>query len=366
MPNINRTFIKIIIVLIIFHTLSAIGVLTLFTNQYKILLSLSIENEAEYFNIAQGLINGKAIKTIRTIGLPLFFIPFIQLFRAVDIKQILVPVSLFNSLILYNISIILVALIALRLTNSLKIAIFTATSWTFFPWLVYLLVKVKPEYDYAGLSLGRLICQMFIYPPSDAISAFIVLLIVFLSIVFLEDKKTIFSFILGISFAISVLFRPQNIALLLLIASVFIKIKKLKSIFIFVITTLVIFIPQFIYNLAISGSIFNIKTVFDFENLTAREIGYPLPFYSVRSIPYILVSIHQRHTLYIVTSLGLISIVIVATLIDLYYKSRISFYLLISWILPYIIIYSLYNGTDHNILRFMMPIIPALLIIVSV
>lgn len=349
------------------HSLSVLGVLYFFSKQENFLDSMGTENGQEYFDIARGILEEKTIKTIRTIGYPLFLIPFMNLFKAIDMKQILLPVSLFNSLILYNISVILVAIITLRLTSNLNISCLAATLWTAFPGLVYLFARVNPGFDYPGLALSRLMCQMFMHVANDGFSTFFVLLTAFLSVIFLDNRKVLYSIILGLSFAISVLIRPQNIALLLVILPIFIYRKKLKNLFLFFIPVLLTYMPQFIYNWNTSDSLLNLKTLIESENITATmERGYAFSFYSLRSIPYILTRIWEKYPLYILVTLGLIGIIVIATLIGLFVKKRLSFYILSSWILSYLIIYGLYYDTANDLLRFMMPIIPALLIVISI
>lgn len=361
----NKTFTKIIILLIIFHSLSVTGILYVFGNQDRFPGLIGAENEEEYFNVSRAIIKGRPINTIRTIGLPLFFIPFIHLFKAVEMKQILFPVSFFNSFILYNISIILVAIIALRLTNNFNVSTLTVGLWTISPWLVYLFVKVKPAYDYLDLSLSRLICQMFMPISSDGISTFFVLLTVYLFIVFLNNKKPLCSIILGLNFAISILIRPQNIALLGVILFIYIIRKEVKKIFVFIISVLSALILQFIYNWFASGSLLNLKTITEFENMTALDIGYTLPFYSIRSIPYNLIYIYREFPLYALIIMGLISIILITVFIDLYRKARLLFYILFSWISSYLVVYGLHYSASTSLLRFMMPIIPAILIVIS-
>lgn len=367
MYDIKSITIKIIILLVIFHSLSGVLILYIFGSQAGFLNSLGAggEGEEEYFNISLGILKGKPIKTIRNIGFPLFFIPFIYMFKAVDLKQILFPYSFFNSLIVYNISIVLIAIIALKLSHSLRVSILSATLWTIFPWLVYFLAKVKPEYDYPGLSLSRLICQMFMYISNDGISTLFVLLTVYLCIIFLNHKKYLWSVLLGLSFAISVLIRIQNIVLLSVILFVYINRKEFKKFSVFIISAIFSFLPQFIYNWATLHSLSNLNFIIESLNTAALEDGYTSPFYSIKSIHYIFMNILQRFPLYIPVAVGLISIIVIFIFVNLYHKERLSFYILLFWILSYIMVYGLYYGSAPDLLRYMMPIIPAILILIS-
>lgn len=366
MPKMNRIFIRIIIILIIFHSLSVAGVLHIFGKQDGFLNLMGLDNENEYFDMSQAIIRGKPIMTIRTIGWPLFLIPFIHLFKATEVKQILFPVSFFNSLILYNICIILIAIITLRLTNNLKVAILAAILWTIFPWIVYFLTKVNPEYDYPGLSLSRLLCQMFMHFLTDGASVCFVLSAFYFFIISLNNKKSLWPIISGLSFAISVLIRPPNIALLSVVMFIYIKRKEFRKTSVFIITALIVFLPQFIYNWFASHSLLNLKTIIGFENRVVVGMGYGLPFYSMRFVPSNLIQIFQKFPFYILFILGLVSIIVIMTLIDLYRKAKLPFYILCLWILAYIFINGLYYDTAANLLRYAMPIIPALLICISI
>ncbi len=366
MLKINKIFIKIIIILIIFHSLYVAGIWYNFRSHDTFLNSVGVDDD-DYFSVSLAIMEGNPISTIRNIGLPLFFIPFIYIFKATNVNQILFPLSFFNSLILYNISIILLAIIALRLTGKIKASLFAAALWTIFPWLVYLLVKVKPGYDYPGLTLNRLTRQMFMHIASDAASTFFVLLTVYLGLVFSnKNKKSLWSIILGLCLGISILIRIQNIALLAVVLSIYIYRKEFKNLLVFMISALFILIPQFIYNWIALHSFLNLKTIIGFETIDALGTGCTSAPYSIRSIPYILRYISGEYPLYALVITAIIILISIVVFIDLYHKEKLSFYILSSWIVSYIIIYGLYYGTATDLLRYAMPIIPAMLILITI
>ena len=84
------------------------------------------------------------------------------------------------------------------------------------------------------------------------------------------------------------------------------------------------------------------------------------------NFPFLMQQIILKFPPVLLFSIFVILLVIIYTLFRLYRESRKDAIILILWILPYVLIYG--NNWDfyNSILRFSMPIIPALIIIISI
>lgn len=364
--HIPRALIKVIIFCVLLHSISVIGILYFLKSQNRAPQSIVIWDNDEFFEIGRGIIQGKPAGTIHTIGWALILIPFIWLFKPLSMWQIFLPVLFFNSLILYNISIALVALIALKLTRNFKISYAVALLWTLFPWLVYFFVKIKPAYDYSDLSLSRLLYNQFLAVSTDSASTTFVFFTIYLFLIFLGSKKYIDIFLLSFIFAFAGLIRIQNLSLIALILPIYIIRGELKKSFLFVAASFFFFTPQLFYNWITSRSLLNIGRLVELETIDIVEYGYNGPFYSLKSIPYNLYILVRNFSFPVLLILGIIFILVVTALAYLFKKNRLSCAVLFLWVSSYLITYGLYYGLFYSFLRYLLPIVPAILIATTI
>lgn len=329
-----------------------------------------LSDEEEYFKLAFSLARFTPIDSYRTLGFPLLLLPFIWISKASSLNQLLLPVAIFHSCVLSPIAVILIALIAKWLTKEWKVALLSATIWTLFPYLVYVFIHTNPSYC-EDVPAMRMAHQMWLQSVSDPPSAFLVLLAIWTFLVSLEKKSIIYPILIGVSFGLATLVRIGNGGLAILFLLFYLHKRKLKSLFLFISSSFFIAIPQFIYNWHFYGSPIKFTTFFAIEKSYADEFSKlinqpPLEAFSLGNFFFSLQQIILKFPFVILLFVFIIFLVIIYTLFKLYREYRRAAVTLILWILPYFFIYSIYSHFYKSIFRFLMPIIPALIIIISI
>lgn len=326
-------------------------------------------DEDEYFKSAFSLARFKPVDSYRTLGFPILLLLFIWVSKANSFEQLLLPVAIFHACILAPIFIILIALIAKWLTKEWEIAILSATIWTIFPYLVYIFVHTNTSFC-RDVPAMRMAHQMWLQALSDPPSAFLVLLAIYVFLISLDKENIIFPLLTGISFGLAILVRPGNIGLAVLFFLFYLYKIKLKNLFLFISGSLFVALPQFIYNWHFYGSPIKLTTLFAYEKSYATElghlIGYPLEAFSIKNFFFFIQQIILKFSSAFLLFLFIILLLIIYALFRLYRESPRVAIILILWILPYFLIHG--NNWDfyNSILHFLMPIIPALIIIISI
>lgn len=206
-------------------------------------------DEEVFFRLAKSIADFKPTESIIYIGYSIFLAPFIYFTGATNPIMIAKPVALTQGILLFSLSLILVALIGLRFFKSRKVALLSASVFLFYPYLVYGLWKIighqnaVPTFQY----------QMWIVILSDYLSTLLILATFWLFIKFVENLETVKSkFIwctaIGVLAGAAGLVRPPNLAIAAFIFFFLIYYKKIKEVFIFSISALIIYLPQLIYN----------------------------------------------------------------------------------------------------------------------
>lgn len=325
--------------------------------------------EDEYFKLAFSLARFKPVDSYRLLGFPILLLPFIWLTKANNFGQLLLPVAIFHACVLAPISIILVALIAKRLAREWKVALFSATIWTFFPYLVCVFVHTNPLFC-RDVPAMRMAHQMWLQALSDPPSTFLVLLAIYTFLVSLDKKNISYPLLTGIFFGLATLVRPGNAGLAFLFLSFYLYKRKFKNLFLFISSGFFVAIPQFFYNWRFYGSPFKFTTFFltlrSYAAEDSRLLGRSMDALSVKNFLFFLEQITFKFTPIFLWLIFIIFLVIIYTLFRLYRECRRDAVVLILWILPYLLIYGSSIYLYLSILHLLMPIIPALIIIISI
>lgn len=328
-----------------------------------------LEDEDEYFKLAFSLAQFKPVDSHRTLGFPILLLPFIWLTKISNFEHLFLPVGIFHGCVLAPISIILVALIAKRLTKNWKVALFSATLWTFFPYLVYIFVHTNTFFC-KDVPAMRMAHQMWIQALSDPPSTFLVLLAMYTFLISLDKKDSRYPFLTGIFFGLATLLRPLNVGLAILFLLFYLYKKRLKNVFLFIGSSFFVILPQFIYNWYFYGSPIKFTTAFAIERSNAIEfshlIGRPVEAFSISNYCFFIPQIILKFPPVLLLFISLNFLVIIYALFRLYRESTRAAVILILWILPYFLTYGSSYDLYNSILHFLMPIIPALIIIISI
>ncbi len=367
--NLNKKILTILILLVIIRMAMSIALIYGFPEKGSYPGGyFYLGDEDEYFKLAFSLARFKPIDSYRTLGFPVLLLPFIWLTKVNNAQQLFLPVAIFHGCFLAPLSIILVALIAKKLTQDRRVALFSATIWTFFPYLVYIFVHTNASFC-QDVPAMRMAHQMWLQALSDPPSAFLVLVAIYVFIISLDKKNIIYPFLTGASFGLATLVRPGNAGLAILFLLFYIYKKKLKNLFLFISSSFFVALPQFIYNWYFYGFPFKFTTLFTINNFYALEhsqlIGYPVEVFSIRNFSFSVQQIILKFPFFLLLIIFVIFLVMVYTLFRLYRESRRGAVILVLWILPYLIIYGSKLDFHNAILHYLMPIIPAILIVTS-
>lgn len=206
-------------------------------------------DEEVFFRLAKSIADFKPAESIIYIGYSIFLAPFIYFTGATSPIAIAKPVALVQGVLLFSLSLVLVALIGLRFFKSRKLALLSASAFLIYPYMVYGLWKIighqnaVPTFQY----------QMWIVILSDYLSAFLVLLTFWLFIKCIEsfekiNLKPFYYVAMGAVAGLAGLVRPPNLAIAVFIFLYLFYFKKIKKIFIFSASVLTAYLPQLIYN----------------------------------------------------------------------------------------------------------------------
>ncbi len=196
-----------------------------------------------------------------------------------------------------------------------------------------------------------------------------VLLAIYTFLVSLGKRNLSYPILTGISFGLACLTRPTNAGLIVLFLLLYLYKKKLENLILFIGTAFFISIPQFIYNWYFYGHPLKFTTFFKIERSYANEfiemLGHSLPVFSINNFFFLLQQIVLKFSFVFLLLIFTIFLIIIYSLFRLYRESPEAAVVLSFWILPYLVIYGTYPYFYNSILHFLMPIIPALIIIIS-
>ncbi|MFQ6015652.1 MAG: hypothetical protein ACE5NP_09430 [Anaerolineae bacterium] len=328
-------------------------------------------DQIEYTALAVSLAKFEPKYSFRTLGFPLLLVPFVLLFYKTDFHDILAPVVIFHSIILFSASTVLVVLLAERLTRSKTIALLSAALWVFYPYILYLAGFVATYFSahssqYFFMIKIAMVHQFWTQILSDPPSTFFVLLAVFTFVVSLQQKERElrYAFWTGLLFAFAVLIRLPNMILILLFLPVYLYTRWLKAVAAFGGASILVAIPQLVYNWHFFRSPLNLALL-GVEETSASGRGYDTVF----SIAH-LVSLIQRATGHelaavVVPLTFAFLLCILVGLAYLWKLNKMNSAILLLWIFPYMLFIGAHHDAPNDILRLLMPIAPAIIIAAS-
>ncbi len=326
-------------------------------------------DEDEYFKLAFSLARFKPVDSYRTLGFPILLLPFIWITQANSSEQLLLPVAIFHACVLAPISVMLVASIAKKLSKDWKVALLSATIWTLFPYLVYMFVHTNLLFC-KDVPAMRMAHQMWVQALSDPPAAFFVLLAINTFLIYLNKENIKYSLLTGIFFGWATLIRPGNFIMAVSFLSFYLYERKLKYLILFVSGIFFILLPQFIYNWLFYSSPFKFSSLFATDKIYAIQLGNlfgrTVDMFSTRNLFFSLQQIILKFPFVILLFILFILLVMVYTIFRLYRVSPKVTLVLILWIVPYLLVYASYINFYDSVLHFLIPIIPALIIIISI
>ena len=341
--NIEKIGFKIFVVLF-FLILARIVQVILFYNGVPAnlfhdlgLTPIHCSDQFEYFRVALNFSKLQFTETQYPIGLPLLLVPFIYIFHATTLADIFMPVSVFNSIILYSASILLIYGIANKITGDNKISLLASTLWVLFSYT---------------LPYG-----MWVYVLSEPPTIFVMLLAIYLYLSGNESKTANlkYPFVVGMLTAFGVLFRMPSALFVLFFALMYAFERKFKYCIIFLVSTLVFLIPQFAYNNIAYHAV--TKTGYTVSSSATRffSINYVVPFFDK------LIGNSWLYSLFgllVLSTIGILYLFIVC-------KDKFKVFFLASWLYSFFAVYSVMSWCRADLGRYLMPSYPAVVICIA-
>ncbi len=344
----QKGFYAILLLLIAAHSLGVIGILYDFPEVWHQGWYFHHGgDEISYFELGKSLANLQPIKVDSYLGYPLFLTPFVYLFNAETIEKIIKPVLIIQTFILFNLAIILVALISQEITNNKLVSGLTAFLWSFYPWILYLMVGWTRNFDWAGMFLTH---HLWLPTMSDSSSAFLLFLGVYLFLLSLKKQTTKYIVFTAVFIGWATLSRPLNGIMALLVAGVYLYHQRPKDAIRLGLIVLAILALQFWYNLAFWKRLLMQDIPWDgwgerislsnFFNITGQIFI---------SAPYCLF-------LMAIMAIGCIA---------LYRLNKQKAIFIFGWAFFYSVFYSFTAPDIFTFIRYLMPVFPAFFILLS-
>ena len=285
-----------------------------------------------------------------SIGYSLFLIPFIWIYHAASWEQIILPVAVFQSLILGSISIYLCAMIASRLSENLFVAILAAALWCFLPMGAYLFFIVcKSTLLLQSINVPSL---LWIRMYSEPVNTICLMTAVYLLTSHFNKAalRKIVAFTAGMAFLV----REDGIVFIVilfgyLLYKYFIKEIKFKTLFSLGCIITLVYLPQFYFNFKNTGNPL-IPNHYPHAVLSGKEYGFVM--WSFGHVLFLFNYIVSNWLFLTVFSLCL-AVYIVLPIINK--RNQEVLFVLYAIIFGYCAFYSFYGPTRTDIIRFVMP-----------
>lgn len=319
-------------------------------------------DEDEYFTLAQSLIGGEDRESIKTIGYPLFLIPFIVITGAQDESELLRPLFLLHALFFFCLSILLVVLIGQFVFRSRKLGVLSAAIFTFIPYIFYAFFhNLKPYYAELGLYRGETTFQHinWLELTSDPLSAVLVFFCLFYFIDKLKKQDITLCWVifLGLLLGFSAMVRIPNVLLMAVFGLALLFQKRIKQVVAFSLASLFALLPQFIYNWRLFGSPFQ----FGYAEKTLSFGGTLLGAFSLDRL--LVVPFKGQQLIpgfWFLALAGLIFFIIGVRY--LWQKDKIISFIIVAFFICYSLFYVSYEAGGIQ-LRFFIPVFPSAIFI---
>ena len=307
-------------------------------------------DQIEYFAIARSLATLQPIAAqFYPVGFPLLLAPFILLLRPDSWIDLIMPIVIFHTALAIG-CIFIVGYLAYKLAENAWVALCSAALWALHPYGLYAVLALHPQ---AATVQSSYVSHAMWFPMlSDPGGAFFLLL--GLLLFYLPSKQEHYSYGAGIAIGIAMLMRmPNGIAAGILAGGYLIK-KRYSALINFSWCVLLMLIPQGVYNF------YAHKNIVDVGYAARREVKQVL-FSANYLFSYgkALFEMSPRLALLFLMS----GLIIAMSVVVCREKKRFEWVIVIIFILSYGVFYGTWWAFQYFPYRFLIPIVPLLIIL---
>ncbi len=293
----------------------------------------------------------------RGLAFPLMIVPFIFVFGN-SFADIFFPLVLFNAVVLFSLSIILIVWSSFFIFKKIAPAVLSGFLFLIFPFIFYVFRNYGPQFKTAAWNDIDFFHMNWLAAMSDQPAAFFVLLVLFLLLIAERKKIGLFFYaLIGFFAGFSAMVRITNVVIVAAAALAiffFEREKKYRKLFFCGLFSFLGFLPQFVYNALFFGSpaSFGYQGEYWVENGPMLNFGNLFHIFS-RAADYSWLAIPAFFMLFILILLGI-----------LYIGKINKRHALITalWFFFPTLIYMFFT-TGQTAMRYYLPAIPAFIIL---
>lgn len=300
------------------------------------------DDQAGYFDVAQGLVNLNPIYERFTFGLPALIAPFIKFFHPQHYTDLVLPFSLFNAFVLGTLGMYWVFKITELLTSQQQAARMAAVIYAIHPFLPFFARTERNWHLRAQIHVGDMLGWNM---TSDHVGTVFLLLAVVLFLQALQDRRSLFPAGLMVGFA-GLIRIPNMIIWIPLCYLALMKKRPLRSYLPFFAGMVVILTPQLVYNKYYFGSPFR----FGYTAI-GGHIGHYWEFQLLYHGKQLLTVLRDHYLLILFFLLAII-----------FRPDHRRGVFLLLWVALFISYYAGYEQFYANPIRFLIPLRPGLCI----
>lgn len=303
-----------------------------------------------YYAQAKAIYSGEFLPNKFPLGFPIMMLPALWLNNEATHDDLVEPTALFWSTIMYPIALVMLAWLTQEITQRRWLGLVAAGIFALLPMLWFVLFNLIWNAKMAEIiAIHSTWAQML----SDGPTAFFTLLAVIVFIIVRKRDYALFSVILlGTILGFIGMIRFTGLLIAVIIGSLFLLERRWREVAVLIVTALIFFAPQMIYNLHF----------FDNPFKTGYTHLDTLPSAGLFNVVYLLdaiAKIWERLGILMLFGMGSVMAGLGWVISALWRKDRIEALLIVGWFGSYVALYSIYYYSwTGAFMRFMIPIMP--------
>jgi hypothetical protein len=334
-------------------------------------------DEHLYGELAYALSRGHVVRSLFTLGYPLFLAPCVRLMRAASVADAVPLVAPLQVFVMVPLSVFVVAWLGRRLTGSRGAGLIAAGLWTVLPYAVWgailWLRHTYPELQ-RGYEPGRQLSYLLGLPPcADTMGVALMLAALWQLCRAIDADSGRRCAVSGLLAGCALLTRPSNIALVGLGCAMLLSCRRARGTAVFLAGVAAVMSLQLWYNAVVEGSPLRFAWIsgeraYLAKGLDAGAYLYPYPaVFSPMNAWYFAQWLLERLPagVLVVISGALAACVAGVARLARQGRGREALWLVL-WCAAYAAVFLPYYGFSISIIRYLMPVYPAACIAAAV